>query len=169
MKSRPPGAPLLLETVLAEIDPTENALATIASILDHHEPARKGEIAAGDGKASAAEQATEAAGRSDGEDELHLPAAEPIAAEGYSRVGPGPMSALRFKWTVHRGDNGQFYVHETIGESLAPIVTGPFTADEAVRAVDQQDADTREHFEALRSELSGRGAWAPPARRGSQG
>jgi hypothetical protein len=149
---------------LAEIDPTETAFATIASILDYHGPARKAESAAGDGIAPAAEEEIEAAAETDGRDEVHLPTPEPVTAESYSRVGPGPASALRFRWTVHRGDDGQFYVHETIGESLAPIVTGPFTADEAVRAVDQQEAETRQQFEALRSEISGQGAWARTAR-----
>ena len=40
----------------------------------------------------------------------------PIEAHGYSRIGPGPMAAIRFKWTV-RLDNGDYYVDETIGEN----------------------------------------------------
>ena len=46
------------------------------------------------------------------------PAAPPIEAHGYSKVGPGPMAAIRFKWTV-REDNGDYYVDETIGENSA--------------------------------------------------
>ena len=48
----------------------------------------------------------------------------PIEAHGYSKIGPGPMAAIRFKWTV-RLDNGDYYVDETIGENSAPLVTGP--------------------------------------------
>ena len=47
--------------------------------------------------------------------EIHAP----IEAHGYSRVGPGPMAAIRFRWTV-RADNGEYYVDETIGENSNP-------------------------------------------------
>ena len=50
----------------------------------------------------------------------------PIEAHGYSKIGPGPMAAIRFKWTV-RLDNGDYYVDETIGENSSPLVTGPLT------------------------------------------
>ena len=151
---------------MAEIDPTENALATIASILDDHGPARQAEKAPADGKVSGED--TKAAAETDGAHEVHLPADEPIQAEGYSRLGPGPFPALRYKWTVHRGNDGRFYVHETIGESLAPIVIGPFTAADAVRAVDQHEAEARQRFEALRNEIAGQSGWAEPTRGGYQ-
>ena len=48
----------------------------------------------------------------------------PIEAHGYSKIGPGPMAAIRFKWTV-RLDNGDYYVDETIGENSNPLVNGP--------------------------------------------
>ena len=50
---------------------------------------------------------------------------ELIEADGYYKVGPGPMAAIRFKWTVRREDNGEYYVDETIGENSTPIVSGP--------------------------------------------
>jgi len=37
-----------------------------------------------------------------------------IEADGYRKVGPGPIEAIRFKWTVRRGDNDEYYVDETI-------------------------------------------------------
>ena len=38
------------------------------------------------------------------------------------------MAAIRFKWTVRREDNGEYYVDETIGENAAPVVSGPLAA-----------------------------------------
>ena len=53
------------------------------------------------------------------------------------KFGPGPMAAIRFKWTVRREDNGEYYVDETIGENSTPIVSGPMTRDAAIRMVDE--------------------------------
>ncbi|MFZ5188242.1 hypothetical protein ACOY6I_22905, partial [Enterobacter hormaechei] len=38
---------------------------------------------------------------------------QPIEADGYSKSGPGPTAALRFRWTV-RQDGAQYYVDETV-------------------------------------------------------
>jgi hypothetical protein len=88
----------------------------------------------------------------------------PIEAAGYSKIGPGPMAAIRFKWTVRRDDNGQFYVDETIGESSAPIVSGPMSSDDAIRMVDERESEARLRFEQLRAEMTGRAAAAGLAR-----
>ena len=130
--------------ILTQSDPTDNALAAIASILDHPE--------------------------SHGGPEMPLADDTPIApergsAEGYSRVGPGPMAAIRFKWTVRRAGDGEYYVDETIGENSVPVVSGPMTADAAVKFVDDREGDARQRFEALRSEMAGRGAAANLVRR----
>ena len=60
-------------------------------------------------------------------------APEPVEAEGYYKVGPGPMATIRFKWTVRRENHGEYYVDETIGESSTPIVSGPMAKDAAIR------------------------------------
>ena len=124
---------------MTQSDPTDNALAAIASILDHPE--------------------------SHGGPEMPLADDTPIApergsAEGYSRVGPGPMAAIRFKWTVRRADDGYYYVDETIGETTAPVVTGPMSGDAAVKFVDERESEARRRFEALRNEMAGRSAAA---------
>lgn len=120
-------------------DPTDHALAAIASILDHPEAHREPEQ-------SAVEE---------------QPAApEPIEPEGYSKIGPGPMAAIRFKWTVRREANDEYYVDETIGENSAPVVSGPLAPDEAIRFVDDRESEARERFEQIRSEMSGRAAAA---------
>ncbi len=120
---------------MSENDPTEDALATIASILEHHE----------------AEQPVA--------DEKPL-VPEPADADGYAKFGPGPMAAIRFKWAVQCGENDQYYVHETIGEHSAPLVSGPMTAEAAVRFVDDREREARQRFEELRSEIARRGAVA---------
>lgn len=126
-------------------DPTDYALATIASILEP-ESRRDSE------KAAVAEQRPAVP--------PPLPVAPaPIEAHGYTRHGPGPMAAIRFKWTV-RLDNGEYYVDETIGESSAPVVSGPMSREAAIQMVDDRESDARKRFEQLKSEMSGRGAAA---------
>jgi hypothetical protein len=70
------------------------------------------------------------------------------------------MAAIRFKWTVRRDDNGKYYVDETIGDNSLPVVSGPLTKDAAIRLVDDRESDARRRFEALKSEMTGRGAAA---------
>ena len=121
-------------------DPTDHALAAIASILDHPETQREPEPLAVE------------------EQQPVVP--EPIEAEGYCKIGPGPMAAIRFKWTVRREANDEYYVDETIGENSAPVVSGPLAPDEAIRFVDNRESEARERFEQIRSEMSGRAAAA---------
>ena len=130
---------------MSQSDPTDNALAAIASILDQPEIHRDQE-------------------RPAVEEEPIAP--QPVDADGYSKVGPGPMAAIRFKWTV-REDRGDYYVDETIGEYSAPIVTGPMTKDAAIQLVDDREADARHRFELLKSEMAGRSAVANLVRKDS--
>jgi hypothetical protein len=137
---------------VTQSDPTDNALATIASILDPPEGRRESE------KAAVGEQRPTPP---------PLPAAPPpIEAHGYSKFGPGPMAAIRFKWTV-RLDNGDYYVDETIGENSAPIVTGPMSKEAAIQMVDDRERDARRRFEQLKSEMTGRAAAGNLARKDS--
>ena len=135
-------------------DPTDHALAAIASILEHPESAREPEP----------ERA---------EIEEIPPTAEPsiapdqIEAEGYSKVGPGPMASIRFRWTVRREADGEYYVDETIGESAAPVASGPMAKDAAIRLVDDRESEARQRFEMLRSEMTGRSAVANLVRKDS--
>jgi hypothetical protein len=138
---------------VTQSDPTDHALAAIASILDQPESRREPE------KAAVAEQRPVAP--------PPIPVAPaPIEAHGYSRHGPGPMASIRFKWTV-RLDNGDYYVDETIGENSAPIVNGPMSREAAIQMVDDRESDARRRFEQLKSEMSGRGAAANLVRRDS--
>jgi hypothetical protein len=122
---------------------TEHALATIASILEPLESAR----------ATKKPQP-----REEPLPEEKTATLVPADADGYFKLGPGPMEAIRFKWTVRRDDNGEYFVEETIGESLPPIVSGPMTAEAAVRLVDDRESEARHRFEQLRHEMAGRAA-----------
>jgi len=138
---------------VTQSDPTDNALATIASILDPPEARREPE------KAAAAEPRPATP--------PPIPVASaPVEAHGYSKFGPGPMAAIRFKWTV-RLDNGDYYVDETIGENSTPIVTGPMSREAAIQMVDDRESDARRRFELLKSEMTGRGAAANLVRKDS--
>ncbi|GKQ51016.1 hypothetical protein [Bradyrhizobium sp. Ce-3] len=89
---------------------------------------------------------------------------QPIEANGYSKSGPGPMAALRFRWTV-REDDGRYYVDETVGEGSTPLVNGPMDSDAAIKFVDDREAEARRRFEQFRHEIASRTAAALQASR----
>ena len=119
---------------MSENDPTDHALAAIASILD------KPESLAFPDASVAAEQAA------------HSPVLE---ADGYSKTGPGPLQAIRFKWTVRRAGDDDYFVDETIGNS-APISSGPMPKDAAIRFVDERESEARRRFEGIKREMAAR-------------
>lgn len=123
---------------MTQSDPTDDALAAIASIFDHGE-ARRGPDRAADG-------------------EHAPPPVMPAQAEGYSKGGPGPMEAIRFRWTVRRGENDAYFVDETIGENSTPRAMGPMTRDAAIKLVDDRESEARRRFEQIKNEIIDRGA-----------
>ena len=131
---------------MTEGDPTDHALATIASILDQ--------------PASPPEAVKSAV------DERPAHSEHPAQADGYWKVGPGPVEAVRFKWTVRRESDDRYFVDETIGDNSRSITSGPMSADAAVRFVDDQASEARQRFEALRNEMAGRAAAADILRKG---
>jgi hypothetical protein len=126
---------------LNESDPTDHALAAIASILDKPES-----LSYPDASSSAEKPAEK-------------PAVEPTApveADGYSKTGPGPLQAIRFKWTVRRDDKGDYYVDETIGDNSVPISSGPMPEEAAIRFVDERESEARRRFEGIKREMAAR-------------
>jgi hypothetical protein len=124
---------------LSESDPTDHALAAIASILDKPQS-----LSFADASAAAeapAEQPVEPS---------------PVEADGYSKTGPGPLQAIRFKWTVRRDDNGDYYVDETIGDNSVPISSGPMPKDAAIKFVDERESEARRRFEGIKHEMAAR-------------
>jgi hypothetical protein len=130
---------------VSQSDPTDSALAAIASILDKPEsqpqPSQPPPL-----PAEAAKPAVE---------EKPLPP-EQIEADGYCRVGPGPIASIRFKWTARRAEDGHFYVDETIGDGSAKVTSGPMSRDEAIKFVDDREREARQRFDNLRSDMTGR-------------
>jgi hypothetical protein len=122
---------------LNQNDPIDHALAAIASIRDHPEPDREPEAVAVEEKPVTL---------------------QPTEAAGYSKVGPGPLAAIRLRWTVRRDDNGDYYVDETIGENSAPITVGPMSGDAAVKLVDDRESDALWRFDQFKSQMTDRGA-----------
>ena len=126
---------------MSENDPTDHALAAIASILDKPEL-----LSFADASAAAEKPA-------------RTPAVEPsgpVEADGYSKIGPGPLQAIRFKWTVRRDDKGDYFVDETIGDNSVPISSGPMPEDAAIKFVDERESEARQRFEGIKREMAAR-------------
>jgi hypothetical protein len=128
---------------LSQSDPADEALATIASILDQPEGRR------GSDRSPAPEQAAPSAKQPDGP-------TGPADVDGYTKTGPGPMEAIRFKWTVRRRDDGNYEVEERIGESSVPVLSGPMSAEAAVKWVDERESEAQQRFERLKGEMAAR-------------
>jgi hypothetical protein len=119
---------------LSQSDPTDHALAAIASIREQPE--------AGPAPAETAVTEEKPGGPASAE------------ADGYSKTGPGPMAAIRFKWTARRDDHGDYYVDETVGENSRPITSGPMSKDAAIQFVDARASHSHRRFEQLKGEMT---------------
>ena len=122
---------------MSKSDPTDHALAAIASILDQPESFNDSDqpVIEASSVASVVEN-----------------------ADGYTKYGPGPVAAMRFKWIVRRESDVAYFVDETIGDGSRPITSGPMSKEEAVRFVDDRDAEAQRRFETIKNEMSGRPA-----------
>jgi hypothetical protein len=149
---------------LTQSDPTDDALATIASLFEPPEARREAEKPATTEKRAAAEKRATAERHATAE-RLVIP--NPMDIDGYSKTGPGPIAAIRFKWTVRSTENGDHYVEETIGANSAPLVNGPMEREAAIRLVDEREREAKSRFDQLRSEMTGRAAAASMARKGA--
>jgi hypothetical protein len=145
--------------VLSGGDPTDDALAAIASILDR--PNDKPTTKSVDKSEIKSEVATpEAVAVAP-----QPPPSAPAEVDHYVKLGPGPLDAIRFKWAARPADNGNYFVEETIGNSSRTMTSGPMSKEEAIRLVDQRESDALRRFDALKSEMTGHGASAAnPAR-----
>ena len=129
-------------------DPTDHALAAIASMRDNAE-----------------DEATLQPQNDAERQAIAVIEEKPLAPEqpdgdSYFKVGPGPIASIRFRWSMRRGDDDEYFVDETIGENSAPITSGPMSREAAIKMIDDREADTRRRFEDLRNEMAGRSAIA---------
>lgn len=159
---------------MTQNDPTDHALAAIASILDSKESSlsrtadadqdgkhetvtvvaeritvtveQETVIAEMDAPTTAPEPATEA--------EPQLAAIEPAEVDGYTRLGPGPLDAIRFRWTARRDGDGQYFVDETIGNHSRPISSGPMLRQDVVAFINARETAARERFHSLKRQMT---------------
>jgi hypothetical protein len=122
---------------LSQSDPTDHALAAIASILDQPESLSFPDAPADQEKPA-------------------ISPSEGVDADGYSKVGPGPLQAIRFKWTVRRDGDSDYFVDETIGENSVPISSGPMHKEAAIKLVDDRESEALRRFERIKSEMAAR-------------
>ena len=129
---------------MAQDDPTDHALAAIASILD-----------SGDKRVSMAEvkPVVEGAPVESPPVAPESPAPE-VDVDSYSKLGPGPLDAIRFRWSARRDDSGLYFVDETIGPNSRPLVLGPMKRDDVVAFIDTREANARRRFDALKNEMT---------------
>jgi hypothetical protein len=158
---------------LTQNDPTDHALAAIASILDskshiadadpagnrEHRPVtvvaervtvtvkQETVLAEMDGPTTAPEPEIDL-------EPQHTAALEPAEVDGYTRLGPGPLDAIRFRWAARRGDNGQYFVDETIGHHSRPITSGPMSRQDVVAFIDARESAARERFQSLKRQMT---------------
>jgi hypothetical protein len=133
--------------VVSRTDPTDNVLAAIASILD--EPTDKPTH-----KHKSVEKPA-----------IPIPEEVPVAsqppepaaadADGYTKLGPGPLDAIRFKWVARPAGDGTYFVDETIGDNSRAMTSGPMPKQDAVRLIDERERDARRRFDALKNEMTG--------------
>jgi hypothetical protein len=160
---------------MTQSDPTDHALAAIASILDSKEsslsriataePAAAGEdtvVVVAERVTVTVEQETviaeidapTTAPGHDSEPAAELVAIEPAEVDGYTRLGPGPLDAIRFRWTARRDEDGQYFVDETIGSHSRPIPSGPMPRGEVVAFINARESAARERFQSLKRQMT---------------
>jgi hypothetical protein len=137
---------------LTQSDPTDNALAVIASILDHSSE-KPDDRAEGESETPSDSQPP-APVAEEAEEEAAPALVEPVGVEHYSKLGPGPLDAIRFRWTARRDDDGNYFVDETIGPNSRPLVLGPMPSDEVIKFIDDREREARARFEALKTEMT---------------
>ncbi|QUS40003.1 hypothetical protein RPMA_15080 [Tardiphaga alba] len=163
---------------MTQNDPTDHALAAIASILDSKESslsriadaeptdhhlhetvtvvAERVTVTVEQETVIAETDAPTTAPEPDftPEPEPELPAIEHGEVDGYTRLGPGPLDAIRFRWTARRDEDGQYFVDETIGSHSRPISSGPMPRHEVVEFINAREGAARERFQSLKRQMT---------------
>jgi hypothetical protein len=124
------------DTIMNRDDPTDHALAAIASIFDKPQNSTPDE---------------NSVVHSGGE------------VDGYTKFGPGPIDAIRVKWMARAIGNGMYVVDETVGENATPFTSPPMSGDSAIKFIDERERDAHQRFAQLQSEMTGRVSRENPA------
>ncbi|UGV26715.1 hypothetical protein E0H22_14115 [Rhodopseudomonas boonkerdii] len=161
---------------MTQNDPTDHALAAIASILDgkesslsriadtdrpddrEHETvtavAERVTVTVEQETVIAEMDAPSTAPESDISAEPQPAAIEPAEVDGYTRLGPGPLDAIRFRWTARCDKDGQYFVDETIGNNSRPISSGPMPRQDVVAFINARESAARERFQSLKRQMT---------------
>jgi hypothetical protein len=141
-------------------DPTDYALAAIASLFERPVEASNAATEVKETPARAAADAAELFDDSASVPEVDASAAS-VAAEmpeidvdRYARVGPGPLDAIRFRWAARRDEAGRYFVDETIGPYSRPLASGPMPMEDVVAFIDGRARDAQRRFDALKLAMS---------------
>ncbi|MGN6308865.1 MAG: hypothetical protein ACTHNN_04850 [Xanthobacteraceae bacterium] len=81
------------------------------------------------------------------------PAATP-ADTNYTRTGPGPIAAIRTRWTARPVGSITFVVDEVMGENGTPMTSRPMSREAAIKLIDERAQAAHERYALLRSELA---------------
>jgi hypothetical protein len=149
---------------LSQGDPTDNVLAAIASILDRptgkpiDQPVDKPQIPKIEEVHVAPRPLSSAAAVPPSSAIADPPQSAAADVDGYLKLGPGPLDAIRIKWTARPAGDGNYFVDETIGDSSRAMTSGPMPKKEAIKLIDERERDARRRFDALKYEMTGQGA-----------
>lgn len=158
---------------MTRTDPTDHALAAIASLLDSKEASQlhfaDTEPAKADETVVTERDAPDTSPVSDIEPAMESAASEaaaiasapiepaviePAEVDGYTRLGPGPLDAIRFRWTARRDESGQYFVDETIGSHARAISSGPMPAQDVVAFINTREQAARDRFNDLKQQMT---------------
>lgn len=141
---------------MTQNDPTDHALAAIASILDSKEPEPSAQVADETSPKTAVETATAEAVIVETDAPATAPETdiEPAEVDGYTRLGPGPLDAIRFRWTARRSEDGEYFVDETIGSHSHPITSGPMPRSAVIGFINARESAARARFDELKRQMT---------------
>ena len=80
--------------------------------------------------------------------------ADATASEGYTRTGPGPIAAIRMRWTARPVGSVTFVVDEAMGDNGTPVTSRPMSREAAIKLIDERAQAAHERYALLRNELA---------------
>lgn len=82
------------------------------------------------------------------------PTAAAPADNAYTRTGPGPIAAIRTRWTARPVGSITFVVDEVTGDNGTPVTSRPMSREAAIKLIDERAQAAHERYALLRNELA---------------
>lgn len=82
------------------------------------------------------------------------PTAAAPTDNAYTRTGPGPIAAIRTRWTARPVGSITFVVDEVMGDNGTPVTSRPMSRDAAIKLIDERAQAAHERYALLRNELA---------------